>query len=129
MDQLLEQLRPGDIVVIWRLDRLGRSLRHLIDVVQELEDRGVGLLSLNVSIDTSAPGGKLIFHVFAALADFERDLIRERTQAGPALVRARGRVRGRPNVWTTEKLRTAVGMHESGQHYLSTVAGCRWSSP
>ena len=103
LDQLLEQLRPGDTVVIWRLDRLGRSLRHLIDLVQQLEDRSVGLRSLTESIDTSTPGGKLIFHVFGALAEFERDLIRERTQAGLAAARARGRVGGRPTVWTPDK--------------------------
>ena len=107
------QLRPGDVVVIWRLDRLGRSLRHLIDLVADLEQRGVGLRSLTESIDTSTPGGKLIFHVFGALAEFERELIRERTQAGLAAARARGRVGGRPTVWTPEKLRTARAMHAS----------------
>ncbi|HEY5134647.1 MAG TPA: recombinase family protein [Candidatus Nanopelagicales bacterium] len=119
---MLGQLRPGDTVVIWRLDRLGRSLRHLIDLVAELELRGVGLRSLTESIDTSTPGGKLIFHVFGALAEFERDLIRERTQAGLAAARARGRVGGRPTVWTPEKLRTAQAMRESGEHDVATIA-------
>lgn len=80
--------------MIWRLDRLGRSLRHLLDVVAELEERGVALRSLTESIDTSTTGGRLVFHVFAALAEFERNLIRERTYAGLAAARARGRVGG-----------------------------------
>jgi DNA invertase Pin-like site-specific DNA recombinase len=121
LDEMLGQLRPGDTVVIWRLDRLGRSLRHLIDLVAELEQRGVGLRSLTESIDTSTPGGKLIFHLFGALAEFEQDLIRERTQAGLAAARARGRVGGRPTVWTPEKLQTARAMHESGEHDVSAI--------
>src|SRR4051795_4851628 len=76
LDAMLEQLRPGDTVVVWRLDRLGRSLRHLIETVGSLEEQGVAFRSLTESIDTSTPGGKLIFHVFGALAEFERDLIR-----------------------------------------------------
>jgi len=122
LDEILGQLRPGDTVVIWRLDRLGRSLRHLIDLVAELEQRGVGLRSLTESIDTSTPGGKLIFHVFGALAEFEKDLIGERTQAGLAAARARGRVGGRPTVWTPEKLRIAHSMHSSGDHDVSSIA-------
>src|SRR5205823_4136798 len=92
----LEQLRSGDTLVVWRLDRLGRSLRHLIDTLLELDSRGVGFKSLTESIDTTTPGGKLIFHVFGALAEFERDLIRARTNAGLAAARARGRTGGRP---------------------------------
>ena len=79
LDQVLDQLRPGDTLVVWKLDRLGRSLRHLVDTVTGLADRGVGFRSLQEAIDTTTPGGKLVFHVFAALAEFERDLIRERT--------------------------------------------------
>lgn len=122
LDEMLRQLRPGDTVVIWRLDRLGRSLRHLIDLVAELDQRGVGLRSLTESIDTSTPGGKLVFHVFGALAEFERDLIRERTQAGLAAARARGRVGGRPTVWTPEKLRVAQTMHAQGGHDVASIA-------
>jgi DNA invertase Pin-like site-specific DNA recombinase len=121
LDELLAQLRPGDTVVVWRLDRLGRSLRHLIDVVGELDRRGIALRSLTESIDTSTPGGKLIFHVFGALAEFERDLIHERTAAGLAAARARGRNGGRPTVWTAEKLSTARAMY-SGQHDVATIA-------
>jgi DNA invertase Pin-like site-specific DNA recombinase len=81
-------------VVVWRLDRLGRSLRHLVDTITELERRGVGFRSLSESIDTTTPGGKLVFHIFAALAEFERDLIRERTRAGLEAARARGATAG-----------------------------------
>jgi DNA invertase Pin-like site-specific DNA recombinase len=80
---MLEQLRPGDTVVVWRLDRLGRSLRHLIDIFGDLEARGVAVRSLTENLDTSTPGGRLVFHVFGALAEFERDLIRaRRTRSG-----------------------------------------------
>ena len=95
MDRMLEALRDGDTVVVWRLDRLGRSLQHLISVVQQLDDRGVGFRSLTESIDTTTSGGKLIFHIFGALAEFERNLIRERTRAGLEAARQRGRKGGR----------------------------------
>jgi DNA invertase Pin-like site-specific DNA recombinase len=97
LEQLLDQLRPGDTLVVWKLDRLGRSLRHLVDTVTGLADHGIGFRSLQEAIDTTTPGGKLVLHVFAALAEFERDLIRERTSAGLAAARARGRPR-RPAV-------------------------------
>jgi DNA invertase Pin-like site-specific DNA recombinase len=122
LDAMLGQLRAGDTVVVWRLDRLGRSLRHLIDVVSDLDRRGVALTSLRESIDTSTPGGKLIFHVFGALAEFERDLIRERTEAGLAAARARGRHGGRPTVWTPEKLRTAKSMYAAGDQDVASIA-------
>jgi DNA invertase Pin-like site-specific DNA recombinase len=122
LDQLVDQLRPGDTLAVWRLDRLGRSLRHLIDTVQELEARAVAFRSLTESIDTSTPGGKLIFHVFGALAEFERDLIRERTMAGLAAARARGRKGGRPTVWTPEKLKVAREMYQSREHDVATIA-------
>lgn len=122
LEALLEQLRPGDTVVVWRLDRLGRSLRHLIDVVADLESRGVGFRSLTESIDTTTPGGRLVFHVFGALAEFERALIVERTQAGLAAARARGRVGGRPTVWTPAKLDAARRMYASGEHDVAAIA-------
>src|SRR3954467_7319302 len=98
LDEALHFVRPGDTLVVWRLDRLGRSLKHLIETVGALEERGIGFRSLQENIDTTTSGGKLIFHVFGALAEFERDLIRERTQAGLAAARARGRKGGRPRV-------------------------------
>lgn len=93
---MIDQLREGDIVVVWKLDRLGRSLRDLVNIVTEIQDKGAGLKSLNDSIDTTTPHGKLTFHLFAALAEFERDIIRERTKAGLEAARARGRKGGRP---------------------------------
>lgn len=103
LEQAFSHLRAGDILVVWRLDRLGRSLKHLIETIKGLQDRGIGFSSLTEQIDTTSPSGKLIFHIFGALAEFERDLIRERTQAGLAAARARGRVGGRPRLLATEK--------------------------
>jgi DNA invertase Pin-like site-specific DNA recombinase len=120
--QLLDQLRPGDTLVVWKLDRLGRSLRHLVDTVTGLADRGIGFRSLQEAIDTTTPGGKLVFHVFAALAEFERDLIRERTTAGLAAARARGRHGGRPSVMTAHKLQVAQEMYRSGQYTVAAIA-------
>jgi DNA invertase Pin-like site-specific DNA recombinase len=119
---LLDHLRPGDTVIVWRLDRLGRSLRHLIEVVRELEHRQVGFRSLSEGIDTTTPSGKLVFHLFGALAEFERALIIERTRAGLAAARARGRVGGRPRKMTPEKLEVARQMYESGKHSVAAIA-------
>src|SRR4051795_3692421 len=101
----LSHLRPGDTLVVWRLDRLGRSLSHLIETVRQLQERGVGFRSLQEQIDTTTSGGKLLFHVFGALAEFERDLIRERTHAGLAAARARGRLFGRPKVLSPQQVK------------------------
>lgn len=96
LDDLLSRLRAGDVLVIWKLDRLGRSLKHLVSLTTELMERQIGLISLNDPIDTTTPQGRLVFNIFASLAEFERDLIRERTQAGLKAARARGRKGGRP---------------------------------
>ena len=109
LGKVLDQLRPGDTLIVWRLDRLGRSLRHLADTVTGLAERDVGFRSLQEAIDTTTPGGKLVFHVFASLAEFERDLIRERTQAGLAAARARGRNGGRPPVLDPGQVELARG--------------------
>jgi DNA invertase Pin-like site-specific DNA recombinase len=103
----LDYAREGDVLVTWKLDRLGRSLPHLIETVARLEQRGVGFRSLTEAIDTTTPGGRLVFHLFAALGQFERDLIRERTRAGLAAAAARGRIGGRRPVIIGEKLRRA----------------------
>jgi DNA invertase Pin-like site-specific DNA recombinase len=103
LEEALDFLRPGDVLVVWRLDRLGRSLPHLIETIRALHERGIGFMSLSEQIDTTTPSGKLIFHVFGALAEFERDLIRERTQAGLRAARARGRVGGRPKALDPKK--------------------------
>ena len=92
----LEYMREGDTLVVWKLDRLARSLRQLIETVEMLQERNVGFRSLTEAIDTTTPGGKLVFHIFASLAEFERDIILERTRAGLAAARARGKVGGRP---------------------------------
>lgn len=96
LKQLLDNLRGGDVLVIWKLDRLGRSLKHLVELINDLREQDIGLQSLNDPIDTTTPQGRLSFNLFASLAEFERDLIRERTQAGLSAARARGRTGGRP---------------------------------
>src|SRR5918911_1838915 len=95
LEQALSPLRPGDTLVVWRLDRLGRSLRHLIDTVTDLQERGIGFKSLTESIDTTTTGGRLVFNIFASLAEFEREIIWERANAGLSSARSRGR-RGGP---------------------------------
>ncbi|WP_105032396.1 recombinase family protein [Arthrobacter ruber] len=112
LTKLLDQLRPGDTLVVWRLDRLGRSIRHLIDQLTALQDKGIGFKSLQETIDTTSPGGRLVFHVFAALAEFQRDLIKERTNAGLAAARARGRTGGRPPRLTPQQATAARRMYE-----------------
>ena len=96
LGEALAFMRAGDTLVVWRLDRLARSIKQLIETVEVLEGRGIGLRSLTEAIDTTTSGGKLVFHIFAALAEFERSIIRERTMAGLAAARARGRTGGRP---------------------------------
>ena len=105
--KVLDQLRPGDTLVVWRLDRLGRSLRHLIETVTALADRKIGFRSLTDKVDSTTAGGKLVFHLFASPAEFERELIRDRTVAGLTAARARGRVGGRPPALTPDKLAVA----------------------
>jgi DNA invertase Pin-like site-specific DNA recombinase len=102
--EALSHLRAGDTLVVWRLDRLGRSLGHLIETIKGLERQGIHFKSLQEQLDTTTSGGKLVFHVFGALAEFERDLVRERTQAGLAAARARGRSGGRPRRLSPKKL-------------------------
>ena len=105
LTEALSHLRQGDTLVVWRLDRLGRSLRHLIDTVTDLQDRGIGFKSLQESIDTTTSGGKLVFHIFGALAEFEREIIRERTKAGLTAARSRGKTGGRPKALTEKQVR------------------------
>lgn len=112
--EAIEFARKGDTLVVWRLDRLGRSLPHLLDVVGSLAERGVGFRSLTESIDTTTSGGKLVFHVFGAIAEFERSLIRERTHAGLKAARERGRIGGRPRSMTAEKVAAARRLLRDG---------------
>lgn len=122
LDRLLGRLSEGDTLVVWRLDRLGRSLKHLIATVTELSDRKVGFVSLQESIDTTTPGGRLIFHIFGALAEFERDLIRDRTRAGLDAARSRGRSGGRPTVMTTAKTQIVRDMYADKKHTVEEIA-------
>jgi DNA invertase Pin-like site-specific DNA recombinase len=112
-EELLEALkfaRLGDCIVVWKLDRLARSLAQLIDVFATLENRGIGLASVTESIDTTTPGGRLIFHIFGALAEFERAIIRERTKAGLAAARRRGRLGGRPKALKESDIQVAKAL-------------------
>jgi len=111
LEKIKELLRTGDTLVVWRLDRLGRSLQDLISWAGYLEDNGVALQSLKETIDTATSTGKLTFHLFGALAEFERNLIRERTQAGLAAARARGRLGGRPKALDADKRQLAVELY------------------
>ena len=112
--QALDHLRDGDVLVVWKLDRLGRSLPHLIETVSGLERRGVGFRSITEAIDTTTSSGRLIFHLFGALGQFERDLIKERTRAGLTAAAARGRKGGRKPVVTAEKLERARAILAKG---------------
>lgn len=121
LDEALSHLRGGDTLVVWKLDRLGRSLRHLIDTIQALSGRGVGFKSLQESIDTTTSGGKLVFHVFGALAEFERDLIRERTNAGLKAARARGRKGGRPKKLDERRRQQAMTLLKDSSNSIADI--------
>ncbi|MCP4826568.1 MAG: recombinase family protein, partial [Shimia sp.] len=127
LTKALEQLRDGDTLAVWRLDRMGRSLKDLIARAEELKEMGVGLKSLQESIDTTSSGGQLIFHMFGVLAEFERNLIRERTQAGLTAARARGRKGGRKNVLDRKKRAHAVQLYHSREHTIPEICNLRAS--
>lgn len=114
-------MRPGDTLVVWKLDRLGRSLKHLIETVTHLQERDIGFKSLTEQIDTTTPGGKLIFHVFGALAEFERDLIRERTKAGLAAARARGRLGGRRSLLDEKKRKLLLTLYSDKSNSVTDI--------
>ena len=119
--RLLDALRAGDSLVVWRLDRLGRSLKHLVETVERLEALGVAFQSVTEAIDTSTSGGKLVFHIFAALAEFERTLIRERTQAGLQAARARGRQGGRPKTLNPDQQRMAQTLRDDPTQTVDSI--------
>jgi len=122
LDEALAYVRPGDTFVVWKLDRAGRSLTHLNELLKGLQERGIEFISLTEQIDTTTPGGKLIFHLMGALAEFERDLIRERTNAGLAAARARGRVGGRPRkLKTNGKVALAQRMFADQSHSIPEI--------
>lgn len=129
LDACLKALRAGDTLVVWKLDRLGRDLRHLVNTVHDMTARGVGLRVLTgqgAALDTTTPAGKLVFGIFAALSEFERELVVERTRAGLAAARARGRNGGRPFALTPAKLRlaaAAMGQPETAVRTLCAELG------
>ncbi len=125
LESCMKELREGDTLIIWRLDRLGRSLKHLIEIVEELKKRGVGFCSISDGgIDTTTASGEMVFNIFATLAQFERRLIQERTQAGLTAARARGRKGGRPRVLPdNEKVKMAKKM--SKNHSISVREICK----
>ncbi|HIK14285.1 MAG TPA: recombinase family protein [Leptolyngbyaceae cyanobacterium M33_DOE_097] len=121
LKQAFEFARKGDTLVVWRLDRLGRSLKDLITLVEEMEKRKIGLRSLQENIDTTTSGGKLIFHMFGALAEFERNLIRERTQAGLQAARARGRKGGRRQKLTPQQIEIGRSLAADTKRSVSSI--------
>lgn len=121
LNEAKKLLRSGDTLVVWRLDRLGRSLKDLIDWVAYLDSQGVALKSLHESIDTSTSTGKLVFHLFGALAEFERNLIQERTMMGLSAARARGRLGGRPKLLTADKQQLAVDLYEAKKTSIKKI--------
>jgi len=121
LEAAIEFAREGDIIVVWRLDRLSRSLKDLIEMVALLDEKKIGLKSIHESINTSSSSGKLIFHIFGALAEFERNLIRERTHAGLQAARARGRNGGRPKKLSTDKAKLAIQLYDDKQHSILKI--------
>jgi DNA invertase Pin-like site-specific DNA recombinase len=121
LTEALSHLREGDTLVLWRLDRLGRSLRHLIDTITALQEKGIGFKSITEAIDTTTSGGKLVFHIFGALAEFEREIIRERTQAGLSAARARGRNGGRRKKLTPKQVQMAQSLYDSKTHTVDEI--------
>ena len=122
LNEALAYVRPGDTFIVWKLDRAGRSLKHLIELLNHLDQHQIGFKSLTEQIDTTTPGGKLIFHLMGALAEFERDLIRERTNAGLAAARVRGRVGGRPRkLRTSGKVALARQMFADQSHSIPEI--------
>lgn len=117
----VDHLRAGDVLVVWRLDRLGRTLKQLIELINDLNVKGIGFNSLQESIDTTTSGGKLVFHIFGALAEFEREIIRERTNAGLTAARARGRLGGRPKALDVKKAALAKSLCDSKEHSVKDI--------
>ena len=121
LTEVLSYIRKGDTLVVWRLDRLGRSLRHLIDTINQINDQGCYFRSIQENIDTSTSGGKLIFHIFGALAEFERDIIRDRTNAGIAAARKRGRIGGRPAIMDKKKVALAKSLFKDKSNSIASI--------
>ncbi len=123
LQQVLEKLQEGDCLVVWKLDRLARSLRQLIEVITSLEQRGIGFISLQENINTTTPGGRLIFHIFGALSEFEIQILKSRTMAGLNAARARGKKGGRPKALTEKQVEVLHTL--KADHSLSVSQICR----
>ena len=121
LEKAMSMLREGDTLVVWRLDRLGRSLRDIIELISFLNEKKIGFRSLNEAIDTTTSSGKLIFHIFGALAEFERNLCAERTKAGLAAARARGRLGGRPPKLNLKQQEFTVKLYKEGKHSIKEI--------
>jgi DNA invertase Pin-like site-specific DNA recombinase len=121
LDKALEYAREGDTIIVWKLDRLGRSIQHLIQTITTLENRKISFKCLQENIDTSTSSGKLIFHIFSALAEFERDLIRERTDAGLKAARARGRMGGRPPMLDSRQINRMIEMYNEQKNTVAEI--------
>src|SRR5438874_11188468 len=124
LEEALAYVRAGDSLVVWKLDRLGRSLKHLIETITALNNRKVGFQSITENIDTTTSGGKLVFHIFGALAEFERDIIKDRTKAGLSAARARGRLGGRPKAKmldTPKKVALAQSLYENRNNTIDEI--------
>ena len=131
LDKALDQLRKGDILVIWKLDRLGRSLSHLLSIIEDLKQKGVDFASVQDGFDTSTASGKMVFSVIGAMAEYERSLIQERTMAGLASARARGRKGGRPKQLDKGQVKVAIALAEAGELTINEICkqvGCSRST-
>jgi len=122
LNEALSYLRPGDSLVVWRLDRLGRTLKQLIELINTLKERGIGFMSITEAIDTTTPTGQFFFHITAAFAELERDLIRERTKAGLASARARGRKGGRPKAIDSEAFQMALILYNEKKTTVANIS-------
>lgn len=121
LDKALNYVREGDTLIVWKLDRLGRSIQHLIQAITMLQERKIAFKCLQENIDTSTSSGKLIFHIFSALAEFERDLIRERTDAGLKAARARGRMGGRPPILNSRQINRMIEMYDEQKNTVAEI--------
>ena len=121
LENALAYAREGDTIVVWKLDRLGRSIQHLIQTVKDLNDKNIGFQSLQENIDTTTSGGRLIFHIFSALAEFEKDLIAERTKAGLKAARVRGKMGGRPPLLDNRQINRMIEMYDEGKNTVAEI--------
>jgi DNA invertase Pin-like site-specific DNA recombinase len=122
LDRALKQIKKRDVLVVWKLDRLGRSLRHLIELIETLREKGAGFQSLSDGISTTTAGGQLVFHIMGALAEFERSLIIERTKAGLAAAKRRGKYPGRPKLLSPQQIKHARKMLDRGEETTGSLA-------